>query len=51
MPPRKGSFELAVIDENGGERNLWSGLNKGPPRALKFPAHDVIIEQIKQILD
>jgi hypothetical protein len=41
--PKRGSFEIFVSkvgDDDDGEENkikIWSGLDKGPPRKLKFP--------------
>jgi hypothetical protein len=31
----------------GETKELWSGLNKGPPRKEKFPEADVVISAIK----
>lgn len=51
--PRRNSFECTVITEKGKEFVLWSGIDKGPPRKLKFPQEaDVtgLIDSIKKII-
>ncbi|KAH8240460.1 hypothetical protein KR038_008584, partial [Drosophila bunnanda] len=53
--PRRGAFELSlVVARNEKEEEkpvpLWSGLKRGPPRALKFPNVDEVYEQIVGIL-
>lgn len=35
--PRRGSFEVTLLLADGGRAELWSGLQRGPPRKLKFP--------------
>ena len=29
---------------------MWTGLKKGPPRKLKFPESDVVVEEIEKCL-
>ena len=41
--PKRGSFEV-VLSKGEEEVVLWSGLTKGPPRRLKFPATDEIVK-------
>lgn len=48
--PRSKSFELTLIKENGEESLVWTGIKKGPPRKLKFPVNDELIEEIKKII-
>uniref|UniRef100_A0A8U8BD16 Uncharacterized protein n=1 Tax=Geospiza parvula TaxID=87175 RepID=A0A8U8BD16_GEOPR len=36
-PPRRNSFEVSLVKEDGSTVELWSGIGKGPPRKLKFP--------------
>jgi len=48
--PRKGSFELTVINSNGDETLLWSGIAKGPPRREKFPDADSLLGDLKKFL-
>jgi len=43
---RRGSFEITLI-KDGKETLLWSGLKKGPPRNLKFPAASDVVSSIK----
>ncbi|KAI8034752.1 hypothetical protein M5D96_012416 [Drosophila gunungcola] len=50
--PRRGAFELSL---NAGRETqeqvpLWSGLKRGPPRALKFPTVDDVYDRINAIL-
>jgi len=42
--PRSKSFEFIFIDSDGTEETLWSGLKLGPPRALKFPDKEKLVE-------
>jgi hypothetical protein len=42
--PKKGSFEISVLRDDGKEVVVWSGLAKGPPRREKFPDPDVLLE-------
>jgi len=48
--PKRGSFEVTVVLDNGTEANVWSGIKKGPPRKLKFPEPDVIVDAVKKIM-
>jgi len=41
--PKRGSFEV-VLSKGEEEVVLWSGLTKGPPRKLKFPATEEIVK-------
>lgn len=41
--PKRGSFEV-VLGKGEEEVVLWSGLTKGPPRRLKFPATEEIVK-------
>ncbi|RWS05557.1 selenoprotein H-like protein [Dinothrombium tinctorium] len=42
MKHRRGSFECVFIQLSASgepvETTIWSGLQKGPPRKLKFPS-------------
>lgn len=54
--PRRGSFELSLAKAKANEKEeelvlLWSGLKRGPPRALKFPNAEEVFEEIVRILD
>ena len=46
------TFEIEVnLNENSETTtNVWSGLKKGPPRKLKFPETQVIVDAIKKLL-
>lgn len=48
-PPRRGAFEISVlrkVDDTSDATLIWSGLKKGPPRRLKFPETQDIIELV-----
>jgi hypothetical protein len=38
-----------VRDAAGKETTVWSGVNKGPPRTLKWPEHSIVIAAIKAL--
>jgi len=48
--PRKGSFELTLINSDGVETLLWSGIKRGPPRREKFPDPDSLMAELKKSL-
>jgi len=48
--PRRGAFELTVMDSNGDETLLWSGIKKGPPRREKFPDPNSLLTDLKKLL-
>lgn len=48
--PRRGAFELVVTNCDGVESVLWSGLKKGPPRRLKFPDPNALVDDLKKAL-
>lgn len=43
--PKRGSFEISVNEEL-----IWSGLGKGPPRKLKFPDSEELIDKFRKVL-
>lgn len=46
--PRSKSFEVSVRTSGAAEpAGVWSGVTKGPPRALKFPEPGVITDLVK----
>jgi len=47
--PRSKSFEVMLV-ESGVKREVWTGVKKGPPRSLKFPDHDKIVEAVEAML-
>lgn len=44
--PRSKAFEVSLADG----RVLWSGVKKGPPRALKFPDDEQIVKLVRDAL-
>ena len=48
--PRKGAFEISVEREDGKTFEVWSGLKLGPPRRLKFPEPQMLLDAIKECL-
>ncbi|EDX16591.1 GD24812 [Drosophila simulans] len=52
--PRRGAFELSLSAGGMGKQEqveLWSGLKRGPPRALKFPTVEEVYDRIVGILN
>uniref|UniRef100_A0A8D0HC68 Selenoprotein H n=1 Tax=Sphenodon punctatus TaxID=8508 RepID=A0A8D0HC68_SPHPU len=49
--PRRNSFEVSLLKEDGSKVELWSGIKKGPPRKLKFPEPDRVVEMLKGSLE
>uniref|UniRef100_A0A674GVP1 Selenoprotein H n=1 Tax=Taeniopygia guttata TaxID=59729 RepID=A0A674GVP1_TAEGU len=49
-PPRRNSFEVSLVKEDGSTVELWSGIRKGPPRKLKFPQPETVVEALKSSL-
>jgi hypothetical protein len=46
--PKKGSFEIYMKRDGESEEKLvWTGLDKGPPRAQKFPDPESLIAAIE----
>ncbi|XP_013098789.2 selenoprotein BthD [Stomoxys calcitrans] len=51
IEPRPGSFEIEFSQNARTSRhNLWSGLDKGPPRRDKFPNFESLMPAIHKIL-
>ncbi|XP_068147327.1 selenoprotein BthD [Drosophila tropicalis] len=50
--PRDGAFEIGFSQNaRTSVHNLWSGLDKGPPRRDKFPAnYDMLLPDVQRIL-
>ncbi|CAM9497116.1 unnamed protein product [Bubo scandiacus] len=48
--PRRNSFEVSLVKEDGSTVELWSGIGKGPPRKLKFPQPEAVVEALKSSL-
>uniref|UniRef100_A0A667Y2N0 Selenoprotein H n=1 Tax=Myripristis murdjan TaxID=586833 RepID=A0A667Y2N0_9TELE len=48
--PRRDSFEITLVD-GGKETTLWTGINRGPPRKVKFPESEVVLAALENALD
>lgn len=48
--PRRNSFEVSLVKEDGSTVQLWSGIGKGPPRKLKFPEPAAVVEALRSSL-
>lgn len=48
--PKRGSFEIYVQTSEGKTVQLWSGVNRGPPRKEKFPDKGVLTQEAKKLL-
>ena len=46
-----GSFEITVTTEDGESKTVWSGVNLGPPRKLKFPDSEAFLDLVKEFLE
>ena len=46
-----GSFEITVTTEDGESKTVWSGVNLGPPRKLKFPDAEAFLDLVKEFLE
>jgi len=45
--PRRGAFEITVHFDDNTQAKVWSGIEKGPPRKLKFPDADELITSVR----
>ncbi|KAL4223634.1 hypothetical protein ACF0H5_017102 [Mactra antiquata] len=48
--PRRGSFEITLLQDGEKDVIVWTGLKKGPPRKLKFPEAETVITAIDEAL-
>uniref|UniRef100_A0A0G2K8K5 Selenoprotein H n=1 Tax=Rattus norvegicus TaxID=10116 RepID=A0A0G2K8K5_RAT len=48
--PRRGSFEVTLLRPDNSRVELWTGIKKGPPRKLKFPEPQEMVEELKKYL-
>ena len=48
--PKRGSFEITVVRDDGQENLVWSGLKRGPPRKLKFPEEAELLDAVRAVL-
>ena len=49
--PRRGAFEIEIHREDGKSSVVWTGLKQGPPRRLKFPEPNVLLNAVKKFLE
>ncbi|PVZ97060.1 hypothetical protein BB558_007003 [Smittium angustum] len=47
--PRRNTFDIKIVGE-GKESLIWSGIEKGPPRKLKFPTIEDIKDEIESFV-
>lgn len=51
LTPRDGAFEIQFSQNaRTSKYNLWSGLDKGPPRRDKFPDFETLVPEVQRIL-
>jgi len=50
MAPRRGSFEIILVNENDEDKIIWSGIKRGPPRKEKFPSDEEVVELAEKFL-
>lgn len=48
--PKRGSFEIEILRDDGETVTVWSGLKLGPPRRLKFPDADDLLQAVQKAL-
>jgi len=48
--PRRGSFEITLVNDNNEEEIIWSGIKRGPPRKEKFPTDEEVAELAERFL-
>jgi len=46
--PRRGAFDVTIGLSDGSEAKIWSGLDKGPPRKLKFPDAETLVNAARK---
>lgn len=47
-----GSFEISIHEAQNPEKStqIWSGVNKGPPRKDKFPESSALVDSINAFM-
>lgn len=51
IEPRHGAFEIQFSQNaRTSKHDIWSGLDKGPPRRDKFPKFDDIFPNVQKVL-
>ena len=48
---RRNAFEIDITTPAGHDHSVWSGINKGPPRKLKWVEPTDVVASIRAILD
>ena len=48
---KRGSFEISVTRDDNRTEAVWSGLKLGPPRRLKFPDNEELLDVVKTFLE
>ncbi|EDW00725.1 selenoprotein H [Drosophila grimshawi] len=49
--PRDGAFEVCIAQNaRTSQHELWSGLNRGPPRRDKFPLYEDLVADVHRVL-
>jgi len=48
--PRRGAFEITVVFDDESKADVWSGVKKGPPRKLKFPDADQLVDAVRKAM-
>ncbi|CRK90370.1 CLUMA_CG003988, isoform A [Clunio marinus] len=50
--PKRGSFEIHIIKAGSDKKiEIWSGLNRGPPRKEKFPTSESLVPIITKAIN
>ncbi|XP_023294039.2 selenoprotein H [Lucilia cuprina] len=51
LEPREGAFEIEFSQHaRTSKHNLWSGLDRGPPRRDKFPKFETLMPEVQRVL-
>jgi len=48
--PRRGAFEITVVFDDESKADVWSGVKRGPPRKLKFPDADQLVDAVRKAM-
>jgi len=48
--PRRGAFEITVVFDDDTQAEVWSGVKKGPPRKLKFPDAEQLVNAVRKVM-
>lgn len=50
VSPHQGFSHLYNFCYFGLETLVWTGIKKGPPRKLKFPVNEEVIQEVKKLI-